>query len=161
MMHILFYTGFYRNLPSLDFPGELGLGFCSELFLTTIPLLLLWVFNALLSTSVLPIQVAALLLKFFSFIIFIIELIFATWEYLNNKKLKKYKIKGFQKKSEEERRQKYSKLVGMYSLVASIIFIFILLLTLLTTPNRQCQNRAALEQAVCVYCEDQNCAVCD
>jgi predicted transcriptional regulator len=44
-MHILFFTGFYRHLPSLDFPGELALGLCSELFITTIPLLLLWVFN--------------------------------------------------------------------------------------------------------------------
>jgi energy-coupling factor transporter transmembrane protein EcfT len=110
---------------------------------------------------VLPIQSAALLLKLFSFLLFIIELIFAIWEYLNNKKLKKYKIKGFQKKSEEERRHRYANLVGMYSLVSSLIFICILLLTLLTTPSRQCQDRAALEQAVCIYCEDQNCAVCD
>ncbi len=75
--------------------------------------------------------------------------------------MKKYKIKGFQKKSEEERRHRYANLVGMYSLVSSLIFICILILTLVTTPNRQCQDRAALEQAVCIYCEDQNCAVCD
>jgi hypothetical protein len=58
--------------------------------------------------------------------------------------MKKYKIKGFQKKSEEERRHRYANLVGMYSLVSSLIFISILILTLLTTPNRQCQDRASL-----------------
>ena len=45
LMHILFYTGFYRHLPSLDFPAELGFGYSLELFLATIPLLLLFVFN--------------------------------------------------------------------------------------------------------------------
>jgi hypothetical protein len=139
MMHILFYTGFYRHLPCLYFPSELFLGLCSEFFLSTIPLLLLWVFNnAQLVTTVLPIQSAALSLKLFSFLLFIIEIIFAIWEYLDNKKMKKYKIKGFQKKSEEERRHRFANLVGMYSLVSSLIFICILILTLLTTPNRQC-----------------------
>jgi hypothetical protein len=50
--------------------------------------------------------------------------------------MKKYKIKGFQKKSEEERRHRFANLGGMYSLVSFLIFVCILILTLLTTPNR-------------------------
>jgi hypothetical protein len=38
-IHLLYYTGFYRVLPSEDFKYELVVGYAMELFFTTIPML--------------------------------------------------------------------------------------------------------------------------
>jgi hypothetical protein len=38
-LHLLFYTGFFRLLPSKDFAPELGVGYALELFLAVIPML--------------------------------------------------------------------------------------------------------------------------
>ena len=44
-LHLLYYTGFYRILPSSDFKYELAVGYSMELFLTTIPMLFCQLFN--------------------------------------------------------------------------------------------------------------------
>lgn len=44
-LHLLLYTGFFRLLPSRDFPYELGVGFTLELMLSVIPMLFVQVMN--------------------------------------------------------------------------------------------------------------------
>lgn len=44
-LHLLLYTGFYRLLPSRDFPFELAVGYSLELFLSMVPMLFCIIFN--------------------------------------------------------------------------------------------------------------------
>ena len=44
-LHLLLYTGFFRLLPSRDFPYELGVGFALELLLSVIPMLFCQITN--------------------------------------------------------------------------------------------------------------------
>jgi len=48
-MHFLYYTGFYRLLPSKDFPVEISLGYAIDLFLGVFPMLFIEIFNNSLS----------------------------------------------------------------------------------------------------------------
>jgi hypothetical protein len=44
-LHLLYYTGFYRILPSLDFKQELNFGFAMEILLSLIPMFFCQIFN--------------------------------------------------------------------------------------------------------------------
>jgi hypothetical protein len=103
-LHLLYYTGFYRILPSSDFKYELAVGYAMELFLTTIPMLFCQLFNNSSTEGKLKgIQSLALLMKLFSLSILIVELFMLIWEVKKNYDMKKLGI-GRKKLSEEERR---------------------------------------------------------
>lgn len=44
-LHLLYYTGFYRILPSFDFKYEMVAGYAIEIFVSLIPMLFCQIFN--------------------------------------------------------------------------------------------------------------------
>ena len=93
-------------MGSGDFSKEIGLGYSTELFFSLIPLLFCQSFN---NTSQIGnptgLQNISVILKFFSLIAFIIEVVLMIVEIRLNIKMRKLKVKGFEKKSEENRRR--------------------------------------------------------
>lgn len=80
-LYLLYYTGFYRVLPSYDFNKEIKNGFTIELFLSLLPMFFCQVFNNSASKGQLDsLQRAALIMKFISFILMVIELSMLIWE---------------------------------------------------------------------------------
>ena len=158
-IHLLYYTGFYRVLPSSDFKYELAVGYAMELFLTTIPMLFCQLFNNSSSEKIIAVQSMALLMKLFSLTILIIELIMLIWEVKKNYDMAKLGI-GMKKLTEEERRNRYAKKMSYAAFTSMVVFIIVLLIGSVSNKGRECAERQALEQAVCVDCEDSNCLNC-
>jgi uncharacterized membrane protein len=101
----------------------------------------------------------ALILKLFSLSILIIELFMLIWEVKKNYDMKKLGI-GMKKLTEEERRNKYAKRMSFVAFGSMVLFIIVLLIGSVSNKNRECGDRQALEQAVCVDCVDANCLSC-
>lgn len=137
-LHLLYYTGFYRVLPSSDFKYELAVGYSMELFLTTIPMLFCQLFNNSSTDGKLKgIQSAALLMKLFSLFILIVELFMLIWEVKKNYDMKKLGI-GMKKLTEEERRTKYAKRMSFVAFGSMIFFLVILIAGSAANKSREC-----------------------
>ena len=109
-MHFLFYTGSYRLLPSIHFAREIGVAYSIELFLGILPIMFIQILNhTQLEGELVAIQSIAMIIKLLSLLVFFVEAIIMVWEIILNRKMRKYKIEGFEKISEEERRSRYSK----------------------------------------------------
>ena len=77
---------------------------------------------------------------------------------------------GMKKRREEERRWKYGKKMAIVSMVAMFAFMILLIASVASvkpeerrTPENVlavCDERQALEGAVCVDCVDRSCNVC-
>ena len=159
-LHLLYYTGFYRILPSSDFKYELAVGYSMELFLTTIPMLFCQLFNNSSTDGKLKgVQSAALLMKLFSLTILIIELFLLIWEVKKNYDMKKLGI-GIPKLTEEQRRTRYAKKMSIVAITSMVLFLIVLIAGNFANKSRECGDKQALEQAVCVDCEDENCLDC-
>lgn len=85
-MHLLLYTGFFRLLPSRDFPYELAVGYALELFLSMVPMLFCMIFNNAETLEKTALQSAAMLLKVCSLLALLAELILMIWEVSLNRK---------------------------------------------------------------------------
>jgi hypothetical protein len=86
-LHLLLYTGFFRLLPSRDFPYELAVGYALELFLSMVPMLFCMIFNnAETKGEKTALQSAAMLLKVCSLLALLAELILMIWEVSLNRK---------------------------------------------------------------------------
>ena len=73
-LHLLYYTGFYRILPSFDFRTELKVGYSIEIFISLIPMLFCQIFNNYATEGEVNfIQKAALWMKLMSILILILE----------------------------------------------------------------------------------------
>lgn len=81
------------------------------------------------------------------------------WEVKKNYDMKKLRI-GMKKLTEEERRMKYAKKMSYVAFGSMIVFIIVLLIGSVSNKARECTEKQALEQAVCVDCEDANCLDC-
>jgi hypothetical protein len=137
-LHLLYYTGFYRILPSSDFKYELAVGYSMELFLTTIPMLFCQLFNNSSTEGKLKgIQSAALLMKLFSLSILIVELFMLIWEVKKNYEMKKLGI-GRKKLTEEERRTKYAKRLSFVAFGSMILFLVIIIAGSASNKSREC-----------------------
>lgn len=146
-LHLLYYTGFYRVLPSSDFKYELAVGYSIELFLTTIPMLFCQVFNNSSTPregNLRAIQSVALLMKLFSLIILIVELVMLIWEVKKNYDMRKLGISR-QKLTEEQRRYKYARIMAVNAIVSMVLFLVILVAASASNKPRQCTERQALE----------------
>ena len=62
-----------------------------------------------------------------------------------NLKMRKLRVKGFEKASEEERRRKHGKKAGIVAILCFISFLIILIIGLTTTKNRTCLGYYSLE----------------
>jgi hypothetical protein len=102
----------------------------------------------------------ALLMKLFSLLFLILELIMIFWEIKKNYDMSKLRM-GRRKLTEEERRTKYAKRMSYIAFVSMILFIVVLLLGSVSNKSRSCPEGKALEAAVCVECQDSNCLSCE
>lgn len=134
-IHLLYYTGFYRILPSSDFKYELAVGYAMELFLTTIPMLFCQLFNNSSSEALIAVQSIALLMKLFSLTILIIELMMLLWEVKKNYDMKKLGM-GIKPLTEEERRNKYAKKMSYVAFASMVVFIIVLLIGSVSNKSR-------------------------
>jgi hypothetical protein len=98
-------------------------------------------------------------MKLFSLTILIIELMMLLWEVKKNHDMKKLGI-GMKPLTEEERRNKYAKKMSYVAFASMVVFIIVLLIGSVSNKSRKCAEKQALEQAVCVDCEDSNCLNC-
>jgi len=98
-------------------------------------------------------------MKLFSLLILIVELIMLIWEVKKNWDMKKLGI-GRKKLSEDERRTKYAKRMSFVAFGSMILFLVILIIGSVANKSRECGVKQALEQAVCVDCEDEICLSC-
>lgn len=77
-----------------------------------------------------------MIIKLFSLLIFFIEAIIMIWEIILNRKMRKYKIEGFEKISEEERRSRYSKKYAGCGCFTFIIYFAVLVLGMIAFQSR-------------------------
>jgi len=128
-LHLLFYTGFFRLLPSKDFPFEMGTAYAIELFFQLIPNLFCQVFNnAETQGDLTNIQSAALIMKLLCLVLMITELVMMIWEVTKNKDLRKLGIPGFEKLTEEQRRMQNHSRMSIIGFASMAIFIALLIL---------------------------------
>lgn len=148
-------------LPSKEFPFEMGVAYSLELFLQLIPNLFCQVFNnAETPGDLTKIQSAALAMKLICLILMVTELSVMIWEVANNRDLKKLKIVGFEKLSEEERREKNHKKAITLATASMALFIAFVVLASVFGEGRKCGDRQALENAVCSDCWSPYCQEC-
>jgi len=148
-------------LPSKEFPFEMGVAYSLELFLQLIPNLFCQVFNnAETPGDLTKIQSAALAMKLICLILMVTELSAMIWEVANNRDLKKLKIKGFEKLTEEERREQNYKKGTTLASVSFALFIVFVVLASVFGEGRECGDRQALENAVCTDCWSPYCQEC-
>ena len=91
---------------------------------------------------------------------FFIEIILCIWEVTLNRKMRKLRIQGFEKVTEEEKRRRYSRKFGLLGLVTALVWLALLILILAVSSGRECDNRHAMESGVCVPCIDPLCEDC-
>lgn len=160
-LHFLIYTGGYRLLGSKEFSKEISYGYSIELFFSLIPLLFCQSFN---NTSMIgkpsALQNICVIIKLFSLITFILEIVLMIIEIRLNLKMRKLKVKGFEKPTEEERRRKWSRCAGIMSLVIMILYLIVLILSLSLSKGRLCEGKYSLTLGVCELCKDKNCLDC-
>ena len=69
-----------------------------------------------------------MIFKLLALLVFFIEAVIMIWEIILNRKMRKYKIEGFEKISEEDRRKQYSKRYsGCGSLTFALYFIILVM----------------------------------
>jgi SNF family Na+-dependent transporter len=73
---------------------------------------------------------------------FFIEIIIMIWEIVLNRKMRKYKIEGFEKINEEDRRTKYGKKFGACGCMTFAIYILVIIFGMFAFESRN----AALEE---------------
>ena len=119
-----------------------------------------------------------MIFKLLSLLVFFIEAVIMIWEIILNRKMRKYKIEGFEKISEEDRRKQYSKRYsGCGSLTFALYFIILvmgmfmfesrneLLKAMLITQGASANSSepmvgTTIEMGVIVNCTP-NCLNCD
>ena len=159
--HVLLYTGFFRLLPSRDFPQELGVGYGLELFLSTLPMLFCQVFTNTGTETLTPLQSAALLLKAIGLVILVVEVGLMVWEVSLNNRMVELEQHQFKKASEEERRAQWGKRSVIAAIATMVDFLIIVVAGVGGTDARQCGTRQALEAATCIDCADPYCVSCE
>ena len=159
---VLFFTGWYRLMPSMSFSIELGVGYAIEVFLCILPMAFCQTFNNMNAKGGLTaLQSIAVILKCLTLLNFIVEFTLMILEIILNRRYRKLEIPGFEKKSEEERRRLHSKTFAILSTIALMAFTIVLLMCLLLAPMRHCGEGHSLQMAMCVNCEDDGCTSCD
>ena len=152
------YVGTFRLLPSRYFPKEVCFGYAIELIFNLFPTFLVQMFNNTDMPGFLTgIQSTSLAIKMFLILNFFIELILVIYEIVLNRKMRKLKIQGFEKVSEDERRRLFSRKSGLLGLVSVFLWLIILIICLAASDGRKCDARHAMESGVCVPCIDPHC----
>lgn len=105
-------------------------------------------------------QSTSLSIKIFLILTFFVEIILAIWEVSLNRRMKKLKIQGFEKISEDEKRRRYSRKLGLLGLFTALLWLLLLIIILIIAPGRECGLQHAMETGVCVPCIDPNCMDC-
>lgn len=120
----------------------MGVAYSLELFLQLIPNLFCQVFNnAETPGDLTKIQSAALAMKLICLILMVTELSVMIWEVANNRDLKKLKIAGFEKLTEEERREKNHQKATTLASATLALFIAFVVLASVFGEGRKCGDR--------------------
>lgn len=99
-------------------------------------------------------------MKLICLILMVTELSVMIWEVANNRDLKKLRIPGFEKLTEEERRaQNHQKATTLASATFALFIAFVVLAAVFG-EGRKCGERQALENAVCTDCWSPYCQEC-
>lgn len=148
MMHFLFYTGSYRLLPSMHFAREIGVAYSIELFLGILPIMFIQILNhTQLEGELVPVQSIAMIIKLLSLLVFFVEGIIMIWEIILNRRMRKYKIEGFEKISEEERRSRYSKKYAGCGFLTFFVYFVILVFGMFAFESRNDLMKSLLIEA--------------
>lgn len=133
-----------------------------ELITSFIPMFFLQVLNnSNIEGDLYNLMRVAALLKLGSFCFFIIEPIVVASEITHNVRMRKLKVEKYEKLSELDRRRKYGKVMSILAICSIVVFIGLVITGGVLTTNRTCGDRQALQNAVCVNCEDQRCLSCE
>ena len=160
-MNSLMLLGTFRMLPSLFFAREVALGYAIELIFNLFPTFLVQMFNNTDQPGLLTgVQSTSLAIKMFLILNFFIEVILCIWEITLNRRMRKLKIAGFEKITEEEKRRRFSRKFGLLSLVSTCFFLVLLIIILAGSSGRECDRQHAMESGVCVPCIDPLCEDC-
>ena len=82
------------------------------------------------------------------------------WEIKLNRDMRKLKIEGFEKVTEEERRRRHSKKFGLIGLATALCWLLIVIICLVVASGRNCDAKHAMEMGVCIPCQDPLCDSC-
>lgn len=77
-----------------------------------------------------------MIIKLLSLIVFFFEAIIMIWEIILNRRMRKYKIEGFEKISEEERRSRFSKKYSGCGCVTFFLYFTILVACMFVFESR-------------------------
>lgn len=67
---------------------------------------------------------------------FFVEIILCMWEITLNRKMRKLKIQGFEKITEEEKRRRFSRKYGLLGLSSALVWLVILIMILAIASGR-------------------------
>tara|TARA_B110000285_G_C15058842_1_gene581154 strand:- start:829 stop:1248 length:420 start_codon:yes stop_codon:yes gene_type:complete len=139
---LLYYTGFYRILPSFDFRNELKVGYSIEVFVSLIPMLFCQVFNNYATEGEVNfVQKAALWMKLMSILILILEQVLMIAEVKKAKEMKELGI-GLSELSEEDRRRKYGRFMMYVAFIVLGLFMILLVVGIAAQKDgRSCEER--------------------
>lgn len=159
---MLYYTGFYRILPSFDFRNELKVGYSIEVFVSLIPMLFCQIFNNYATEGEVNfVQKAALWMKLMSILILMLEQVLMIAEVKKAKEMKELGI-GLSELSEEDRRRKYGRFMMYVAFIVLGLFMILLVVGIAAQKDgRSCEERQSLESAVCIDCDEKACMECD
>lgn len=161
-MNSLMLIGTFRLLPSFFFPKEICVGYAIELIFNLFPTFLVQMFNNTDMPGFLTgIQSTSLAFKMFLILNFFIEIILVIYEIVMNRKMRKLRIQGFEKVTEEKRRSLHSRKLGLLGLVSAFLWLIVLIICLAASDGRSCDARHAMETGVCVPCIDPHCEQCN
>ena len=139
----------------------MGVAYALELFFQLIPNLFCQVFNnAETQGEIRSIQSGALFMKLICLILMVAELSAMIQEITKNKDLRKLKIKGYEKISEEQRRKQNHKRMSYIGFSSMFVFIVLIILAGIFGQGRECGVKQALENAVCTDCDSDACLSC-
>lgn len=93
--------------------------------------------------QLLPIQTVAMIIKMASLLNFFIEIIIMIWEIVLNRKMRKLRIEGFEKISEEDRRNNYGKKFGGVGCMTFMVYLLVVILGMFIFQSR---NEALMQQ---------------
>lgn len=107
------------------------------------------------------IQSTSLGIKMFLILNFCIEISLVTYKIVLDRRMRKLKIKGHEKVTEEERRNKYSRKIFLGFLISFVTWLIVFIVCLAVSEGRKCDERHAMEFGVCVPCKDPDCTKCE
>jgi len=89
-----------------------------------------------------------------------VELVVLIFEIRHVKAMRKLKMTNFEKITEIQRRRKYNKKVSFTGIISLIALLVIIIFVSIVGDGRECAEKQALQNAVCIDCAQESCLDC-